>query len=568
VEFLLTTEGIAETTSIVSGDLGTLVGPVFLFGFVLFLALGHMGWAVWTSYRRHAPVWLAVGVYAWYFLLLSAIQVRFAGQLALFTALFGGLAFVHLAAWVDMASVPKPFKPAEKSSRVSSEGSGDDDELEWPERRQVLYTGALGLGVGSLGGLLTPIRHSQLTVDDSMYEAATFMQEYSAERDWEYPENYVFSQWGQNRFYNWFVNAETRSYRYAQSNFDEFLISRDSGEWYERLRDRAGFVAVKEGDVSGGGQAGTIYDQLWSDGFGIETDHYRAVWTDSDDSLRAFTLVPGARVTGPASANSTTIDVTAEVGGESQSIVMETDVSEHGVYEETVPLPGTYEAGGTSVTVSEEDVRGGAFVSGFDGEGYAHWSFDEGSGEWAYDRVGGHHGRIHGAEWTDEGRSGSALSFGGKNSSDYVEAPVDSLQEFTISLWAYPTALDVSEENDFRDIVRTDRGSILIFEQHGQVSFRLPRTDTERLTTEPTGGVSTDTWNHVVVTFDGSVRRVYVDKGQQTSDDVSVDRLDWGKAVRLGNSFETFKHGYAGILDDVRIYEEALSPAENPALFG
>ena len=265
-------------------------------------------------------------------------------------------------------------------------------------------------------------------------------------------------------------------------------------------------------------------------------------------------------VTLDAPEEDVTIDVTAEIGRESRSIAIETDVGEHGVYRETVPLPGTYETDETSITVSENDVQNGVVRSAFDGEGYAYWSFNEGSSEWAYDRVGGHHGQIHGAEWTDQGRSGSAMLFGGKDSSDFVEAPTESLQEFSISLWAYPTALGVTENNDWREIVSTAGGSILIFEETGTISFRLPGVDVDRVYG---GGIRTDRWQHVAITFDGSVRTIYLDGEQRARDTVSVGDLNWGGRIRLGNQFETPSgHGYAGMLDQVRIYDRVLSPTE------
>ncbi|CCQ33126.1 dolichyl-diphosphooligosaccharide--protein glycosyltransferase [Halorhabdus tiamatea SARL4B] len=559
VDFLVSTEGIAETTSIFSGELGSIIGPIFLFGFALFLALPYMGWALWQNYRGLAPSWLLVGVYGWWFLLLSVIQIRFAGQLALFTAVFGGLGFVHVAAWVDLAAYPRPFGGSEESGSrglSSDEDIEETDDLEMPERRQALSLIGLGLGVGSLGILNTPIKHSQLLIDESMYEAARFMREYSAEREWEYPENYVFSQWGRNRVYNWFVNGEARSYGYAQSNFGEFLASADGEEWYERLRDRAGFVAIEEGDMSNGGQAGTIYDQLWSDGYGIETDHYRAVWSDGEDSLRVFTFVPGARIVGAVpNGGAVTIDGDAEIDGDSRPISGTIDPDDTGLFDERVPLPGAYTVGDWEARVSEQDVSEETVFSPFEGE--AHWSFEEGSGEWVYDQAGGLHGRIHGPEWVD-GRNGPALAFEGQ--SDYVEAPIESLQEFTISLWAYPTALDMTENNDFRHIVHTAGGSILIFEDNGRISFRLPGVGSDRLIAD---GIRTNRWQHVAITFDGTVRTVYLDGEQRARDEVSVGNLDWGGQIRLGNRFETpSEHGYAGLLDDARIYDRVVSPAE------
>jgi dolichyl-diphosphooligosaccharide--protein glycosyltransferase len=273
VEFLVSTEGIAETMSLVSGDLGNIVGPIFVFGFALFLAFPYLAWATWQSYRTNSPEWLVLSLYAWYFLTLAVVQLRFAGELALFVAVFGGVGFVHVAAWVDMTSYPAVFRSESQSSRPNEDTPDGTRPLEWPERRRALSLAGLGIGVGSLGMLNTSIKHSQVSIEDSMYDAAQFMRAYSTERGWEYPENYVFSQWGRNRVYNWFVNGESRSYGYAQANYADFVTSTDSEAWYERLRDRVGFVVVgDQSSIEAGGQ--TIYERLWADEFGLGTDHY------------------------------------------------------------------------------------------------------------------------------------------------------------------------------------------------------------------------------------------------------------------------------------------------------
>ncbi|MFW5956714.1 MAG: STT3 domain-containing protein, partial [Halorhabdus sp.] len=143
IDFLVSTGGIAETMSLVSGDLGTLVGPIFLFGFALFLAVPYLAWASWRAYRSLAPRCLLASVYGWYFLVLALIQIRFAGQLALFAAVFGGLGFVHVAAWVDLAAYPAPFgadesgtSPISPDGRRARSSENDPPELEWPERRE------------------------------------------------------------------------------------------------------------------------------------------------------------------------------------------------------------------------------------------------------------------------------------------------------------------------------------------------------------------------------------------------------------------------------------------------
>ncbi|HEW78665.1 MAG TPA: hypothetical protein ENH34_01680 [Phycisphaerales bacterium] len=72
----------------------------------------------------------------------------------------------------------------------------------------------------------------------------------------------------------------------------------------------------------------------------------------------------------------------------------------------------------------------------------AHWKFDEGSGNTAYDSAGKNNGTIHGAKWTT-GKIGEALSFNGDG--DYVTVGsdvsiADIADNFTISLWANPLA--------------------------------------------------------------------------------------------------------------------------------
>jgi len=71
----------------------------------------------------------------------------------------------------------------------------------------------------------------------------------------------------------------------------------------------------------------------------------------------------------------------------------------------------------------------------------AHWKFDEGKGNIAYDSSGnGNNGTIYGAQWV-QGKFGSALSFDGVD--DYVQTPIFTpsgvLNSFplTVSAWIY-----------------------------------------------------------------------------------------------------------------------------------
>ena len=76
-------------------------------------------------------------------------------------------------------------------------------------------------------------------------------------------------------------------------------------------------------------------------------------------------------------------------------------------------------------------------VSNVSAELVAHWTFDEGSGDIAYDSSGnGNDGTIYGAEW-DAGKYGPALLFNAQD--NYVEVPTSESLEIatnvTIAAW-------------------------------------------------------------------------------------------------------------------------------------
>jgi len=559
VEFLLTTEGIAETTSIVSGDLGTFVGPVFLFGLVLFLALGHMGWAVWTSYRRHSPVWLAMGVYAWYFLVLSAIQVRFAGQLALFTALFGGLGFVHLAAWVDLSSVPTPFEAGEESSRVSAEDS-DDGELEWPERRQALYAGALGLGVGSLGGLLTPIRHSQLTIDDSMYEAAKFMQDYSDARGWEYPENYVFSQWGDNRFYNWFVNGESRSYRFAQNNFTNFLRSERGEEWYQRLSNKktAGFIVISARS-SNKRSSSSLYNRLYENA-GSKTGHYQSIWASKDGKRWVFVPVSGAILTGKVEPQQpVTVKNEVKLNNHSFEYRQETTSTETGWYATRVAQPGEYITPDGTKEVRPSKIKEGRFIS--EKKNKAHWPMNSGSGRYIFDIEGGHHGEIDEGAWND-GIEGNALQFQGSGGIQTDTEDVSFRDGFTVAAWIKltdsstnwpvvigkgPSPKTKAKEHTF--VLRNDK--------EGPFRFSIVSGGSKYQVTHE---ISLEEWHFVGLVYDGCQLKAYVDGNLIGRKSIAGELKQNDSPVTIGQMGG--ENNWFGLIDEVWIYTFPLSQDE------
>jgi dolichyl-diphosphooligosaccharide--protein glycosyltransferase len=361
-KFLFFTEGISETASLTSGQLGAIVGPVYNFGLVFLLAIPYLLWATRKAYRSHSPRWLALSTYAWFFLALALVQVRFAGQLGLFLTPFAGLAFVHAAAWVDVARTPGPF--AGEDPTPSADG-GKRRSFEWPGTRTVAYFAVFWLILATPGMAVSLGYVSNATFDDGRYGATDEMRTYATTHSLEYPDDYVLSRWDTNRLYNYFVSGESQSYQYARSQYPELLRAGDPAEWYDRYSDRIGFLAVDRGYVNG--SAGYLYERLISD-YGSATGdqpglaHYRAIF--DRDGILAYRLVPGATITGQAAPNAT-LSVSTNVsipGAEfTYTRVVRTDAS--GNYSIRVAYPGEYAVGDRTVAVSEAAVEGGESVT-------------------------------------------------------------------------------------------------------------------------------------------------------------------------------------------------------------
>jgi len=346
-ERLLAPRDIAEFQSL----FGDSVGWLLLFGFLLFLALPYMVWG--TNQAGQDARWLAPVVYGWYFLILAGISIRFAGQLSPLVAIFAGFGFVHLAEWIDVARRPTPL-------------SGDRvDEFQLPDRRQAFTLVGLFLLVTGLSIVQVPVKTSQISSSNNGYEAAAWMADYSDEHDMKYPENYVFSQWGHNRMYNYFVSGESRSYGFAQSNYEPFVVGTNASQWYERLRGRVGFVVTTNDVVT---NESTIGTRLHShNGSRSESApglaHYRLVHVEEEGAYKVFTLVEGAVISGEAEPNSrVTLQTTVELDSYSFEYARQVTADDNGTYSIRVAYPGTYEFGDTSVTVPDNAVQNGTTV--------------------------------------------------------------------------------------------------------------------------------------------------------------------------------------------------------------
>ena len=194
-----------------------------------------------------------------------------------------------------------------------------------------------------------------------------------------------------------------------------------------------------------------------------------------------------------------------------------------------------------------------------------YWPFDELVGNTAVDSAGfDHNGMIVGAERV-EGVEGSALAFGGNNTS-YVDVNISAPDNFTISLWVRPSTLNTSPDNDYRHLVNSKNGNFVILEESGAVSFRVPGVNTSLFAA---GNLTIGEWSHVAVTYNGTHRIIYVNGEQIGTQQIGFGTPIWGEGLRFASSFSSgTEHDFEGRLDEIRIYNQSLSSEEIQQIYG
>jgi len=350
------TDDIAEANALFSGD---TFGFLLLFGFFLFLAVPALAWASRHVSGRRAP-WLVVCTYGWFFFALSLFQVRFVGQLALFTAIFAGLAFVWLAARVDLAGPLAVF-------------DSERDLSDWTPRRPDASTVAAVLAlfvlIGGIGVLQTAIKVEQITTDEASYETAAYLSGYADQRGWETRQDaYVFSNWGRNRMFNYFANGDAGSYADARREYPGFISEGNPDFAVGVLPTPVRFVVTEDREADPRTMQARLHDHLGSRTDGVAgLGRFRAIYSTENGERRAFLFVPGATVRGTTSPNATvTASTPVDVPGAGFTYERQTAANATGAYGVTVAHPGTYEVTTgdetRTVTVPETAVMNGTAV--------------------------------------------------------------------------------------------------------------------------------------------------------------------------------------------------------------
>ena len=201
----------------------------------------------------------------------------------------------------------------------------------------------------------------------------------------------------------------------------------------------------------------------------------------------------------------------------------------------------------------------------------AHWTFDEGTGTIAYDSVGTNDGTLFGDPIWTAGQIDGALSFDG--SGDYVSignTVTHNLPNGTFAAWVNP--LDMGRVCGGRNFAYVIGAAYW----PGELGFRVSGdggglATVQNTTSHPGFYIPPDTffeenWYHVALTWDGSHWKGYVngiEKGSLPS--TLGTSASSPRDTLIGKGWDGCS--WNGAIDDVRIYDKALSADEIEQLY-
>jgi len=165
-----------------------------------------------------------------------------------------------------------------------------------------------------------------------------------------------------------------------------------------------------------------------------------------------------------------------------------------------------------------------------------------------------------------DGQLGTAAGFDGLD--DYLYTPYQQqlVGNFSVSAWVYPTALRDDEQPLF---IHKTTSDTLNFGLSIQPDSMTPQFLIHNFSGDVTLAAEADllmnAWNHVVGTFDGQNMTIYVNGSPQGSQAISSRWQAPGPFRIGGNAPGTVP--FSGQLDEVSLYNQALSLSEVAAIF-
>jgi hypothetical protein len=193
----------------------------------------------------------------------------------------------------------------------------------------------------------------------------------------------------------------------------------------------------------------------------------------------------------------------------------------------------------------------------------AAYGFNEGANTTVADSSGsGNNGTASNTTWSTAGKFGNALSFNGTSSWVTVAdaSSLDLTNGMTLEAWVRPTALGAT----WRCVIFKERPGGIVYSLYANEDTAKPIGQVYVAGEQNALGSVTlplNAWTHLAVTFDGTTLRLYVNGALAGSKAVTGSMAASTGVLRIGGN-AIWPEFFAGLIDEVRVYNRALSATE------
>ena len=206
------------------------------------------------------------------------------------------------------------------------------------------------------------------------------------------------------------------------------------------------------------------------------------------------------------------------------------------------------------------------------GSQVALWKLDETSGNIAKDSAGNNNGTLVGdPQWqSSAGKIGGALEFDGDG--DFVkigdESDFDMADQITVSAWIKVNQFD----KEWQAVIAKGDSAWRIQRNQNEDSLEFACSGLKIPSGAPWGNlfgkksVNDGQWHHVVCIYDGSKMYIIIDGNEDSSQSASGGINTNNEPVYIGENSENTGRCWNGLIDDVRVYNYALTKEEVEAL--
>ncbi len=203
---------------------------------------------------------------------------------------------------------------------------------------------------------------------------------------------------------------------------------------------------------------------------------------------------------------------------------------------------------------------------------FSEYLFEELNGNIVFDSANSNDGTLSGTYTRTEGAKGNGIEFSGSGYINLGECFCDNVRdEITLSVWLKPD----SNGNGYQGIIMhggpdTDTYALYINPETKTIGFKTNGTIYAWITADNADELWDGGWHHLAAVYDGAEKKIYLDNNPIAviSATGAIDSgIEYNLLIGAGRDNSQPELLYSGVMDEVRIYNYALSPDEIGELF-